>query len=111
MQSVTIGSEKDEAGLEGPAKGGLRSNGAGKGPAEPWKAVKNGLLAIFYLRVFYKNPQVLFAKVWRASMRLLVLPGKKWQVLAEEISGRAKKTAVQNKKRFACVLDENTPAH
>ena len=95
--------------MEGPAKGGLRSNGAGKGPAEPWKAVKNGLLAIFYLRVFYKNPQVLFAKVWRASMRLLVLPGKKWQVLADGISGRANKSAVQNKKKDLPVFLTRTP--
>ena len=94
-------------GLEGPAKGGLLltrslssvegrvcNNGAGRDPRNPAKLVKNGLLAIFYFRVFCENTPATLPRYDAPSMALLVGSSKKWKdvKLAKEQNGRANRT-------------------
>ena len=62
------------------------------------RLVKNCIRAIFYHEFSAKTHLIFMQTKDAPSMRLLVLQGKKWQVLAVQISGRANKTAVQMNK-------------
>ncbi|MBQ1593797.1 MAG: hypothetical protein II077_17300, partial [Treponema sp.] len=52
------------------------NGGEGRNPGKP---VKNGLLAIFYYRVFCKNTPDILLRYDAPSMALLVTSSKKWQ--------------------------------